>query len=92
MPLLPDDENWLLRGRARPDRDIVSAANRMYDKAGLEGCSEEIENINRLPERELRLAGAETVRGADVAARGTGSRLMVYSLAKKSRRCGRPSV
>jgi hypothetical protein len=92
MPLLPGDEAWLFRGEAKPEPDIVTDAERIYPKAGLGSYLSELRRINELKEEQLRVAAQEALHRADIAERGTGSRLMVYSLAGKSWRAGRPSV
>jgi len=92
MPLLPGDEAWLFRGEAKPEPDIVTDAERIYPKAGLGSYLSELRRINELKEEQLRVAAQEALHRADIAERGTGSRLMVYSIAGKSWRAGRPSV
>jgi len=92
MALLPDDEDWLFRGEAKPERDVVTDAKRAYANAGLGSYLGEIKEINKLGEPELRVRAEEALHCADVAACGIGSRLMVYSLAGKSWRAGRRSA
>ena len=92
MPLLPGDEAWLFRGEAKPEPDIVTDAERIYPVVGLGSYLSDVRRINKLEEQQLRVAAQEALHRADIAERGTGSRLMVYSLAGKSWRAGRPSV
>ncbi len=92
MPLLPGDEAWLFRGEAKPEPDIVTDAEKIYPEAGLGSYLSELKRINKLEEQQLRVAAQEALHRADIAERGTGSRLMVYSLAGKSWRVGRPSA
>lgn len=92
MALLPDDEDWLFRGKPRPERNVVTDAKRAYADAGLGSHLDEIEEINKLGEQELRVRAEEALRCANIAASGNGSRLMVYSVGRKSWRAGRCSA
>jgi len=91
MPLLPSDEAWLFRGGAKPKPGIMTDEERIYPVAGLGSYLSDLRRINKLEEEQLRVAAWEALHRADIAERGTGSRLMVYSLARKSWRAGRLS-